>query len=302
MVQTMTIFSIYGVKVKINYFLIPILVLSFYANYLKQLSTVLVVVLLHEGVHCLISYSYHIQVSEIMLFPFGGVVKAENELGVDPIKEIMIAISGPLFNFALLFLLIFIKTVFRYNSEGLDFLIRVNIVIGSFNLLPVIPLDGGRVIRSTLTLWLGLKKATLAAIQIGKVICYIVCFIGVSLTIKDYQNIYIVFISFFLYYSLLQERKMANFFLMKEILRKKKTLQDRGIMNSKYLTVLESVDIKHLLQEFSYGKYHFITVVSEAGRVLGTVSESEILDGMSIYGSKINIGRLLKIIKFREKQ
>jgi len=297
----MTLFKIYGVKVKLNYFLIPLLILSYFANYHLELMAILIIVLLHEGVHCLVSYSYHIQISEIQLFPFGGVVKAEDELGIEPMKEVMIAIAGPLFNFALFLVLFLVKTIFKYDFEGLDFIMRVNIVIGSFNLLPIIPLDGGRVMRATLAHWLGLKKATMTAIQIGKAFCYSICVLGVLLTIKDYQYIYIVLLSGFLYYCILQEKRMAYFLLMKEILRKKRTLQDKGIMNTKYLTVLESVDIKYLLQEFSYGKYHFVTVVSEAGRVLGTVSESEILDAMSIYGSKITLGRLVKIIKYKEK-
>lgn len=298
----MTLFKIYGIKVKINYFLMPILVFSFFANYLWQMLAVLLVVFLHEGVHCYVSYLNNIQVSEIQLFPFGGVVKAENELGIEPNKEVMIAIAGPLFNFAFFILLFFIKELYDYTSEGLDFLIRVNILIGSFNLLPIIPLDGGRVLRAILTHWLGLKKATMTAIQIGKGICIVIFTLGALLTTIDAENIYILMLSVFLYYCLLQEKKMAYFLLIKEILRKKKTLQDRGIMNTKYLTVLETVDIKHLLQEFSSGKYHFITVLNEAGKILGTLSESEVLDGMSVYGSKVSIGRLVKIIKFKEKQ
>lgn len=298
----MTIFKIYGVKIKINYFLIPLLIFSYFANYHFELIAVLMIVLLHEGVHCLVSYSYQIQISEIQLFPFGGVVKAEDELGIEPMKEVMIAIAGPLFNFALFLLLFLLKTIFKYNSQGLDFIMRVNIVIGGFNLLPIIPLDGGRVMRALLANWLGLKKATMTAIQIGKVFCYSFCVLGVLLTIKDFQYFYIILLSALLYYCILQEKKMAYFLLMKEILRKKRTLQDKGVMNTKYLTVLESIDIKYLLQEFSYGKYHFVTVVSASGKVLGTVSESEILDAMSIYGSKVSLGRLVRIIKFKEKQ
>lgn len=298
----MTLFKIFGIKVKISYFLIPILVFSFFANYLWQLLAALLIILLHEGVHCLVSYLHNIQVSEIQLFPFGGVVKAENELGNEPIKEVMIAIAGPLFNFTSFFLLAFISRIYDYDNAGLDFLIRTNILIGSFNLLPIIPLDGGRVLRATLTHWLGLRKATKTAIQIGKCLCSIIFILGVLLSVKSIENIYVVTLSLFLYYCLYKENRMANFLLIKEILRKKKTLQDRGIMNTKYLTVLETVDIRHLLEEFSPGKYNFITVVSEDGRILGTLSESEVLDGMSIYGSKMSLGRLVKIIKFKEKQ
>ncbi len=298
----MTLFKIYDVKVKINYFLIPILIMSYFADYLLQLLTVLLIVLMHEGAHCIVSYLHDVKISEIQLFPFGGVVKAEEELGVEPLKEVMIAIAGPLFNFALFFFLLVFKSVFTYDNSHLEFIMHSTLVIGGFNLLPVIPLDGGRVVRALLTHWLGLKKATMAAIQIGKIICIIFFLLGVWMTLKDYQYLYIVLLSVFLFYSILQEKKMAYFLLIKEILRKKRTLQSRGVMNTKYLTVLESVDIKYLLQEFSYGKYHFVTVVSQSGRVVGTVSESEILDAMSLYGSKITLGRLVKIIKFKEKQ
>ncbi len=298
----MTLFKIYGVKIKMNYLLIPILVMSYFANYLHQLLTILLIVLMHEGAHCLVSYLQDVKVSEIQLFPFGGVVKAEEELGVEPFKEILIASAGPLFNFAVFTLLLAFKSILAYSNNYLDFVMQASFVIGGFNLLPVIPLDGGRVMRAILTHWLGLKKATMAAIRIGQMICILIFLFGVLMTLKDYQYLYIVLLAVFLFYSILQEKKMAYFLLIKEILRKKRTLQSRGIMNTKYLTVLESIDIKYLLQEFSYGKYHFITVVSQSGRVVGTISESEILDAMSVYGSKMTLGRLIKIIKLKEKQ
>ena len=138
-------------------------------------------ILLHELSHSLLSIRYGIQVNQIILFIFGGISDIKDETK-DFKKEFKIAIVGPLTSYALsgLFWLFFILVSYisdiQYNIENyLSFIegiflysSMVNLIIGSFNLIPAFPLDGGRILRAGLTKW---KKdfdlATSIASKIG---------------------------------------------------------------------------------------------------------------------------------------
>ncbi|MCR5146101.1 MAG: site-2 protease family protein, partial [Clostridia bacterium] len=62
------------------------------------------------------------------------------------IKKLIIASSGPLVNF----ILAFVFNVIEFDVIGIeqDFLVYSNILIGIFNLIPIYPLDGGRVLKN----------------------------------------------------------------------------------------------------------------------------------------------------------
>ena len=101
-------------------------------------------------------------------------------------KESVIAIAGPLMNFliaGLCYLALFISSlviglaVFSAGVPLLDAMVWImilNVVIGVFNLIPMFPLDGGRVFRGILSHWMDHAKAT-------KVVCIVAIVIAVGL-------------------------------------------------------------------------------------------------------------------------
>jgi len=98
---------------------------------------------------------------------------------IKPVKEIIISIAGPLFNFFTCFVLIALMQLFNLPFENsLDVINKMNLsiplfiyysfyanlILGSFNLfLPAFPLDGGRIYRALLSFKLGKEKATFIA-------------------------------------------------------------------------------------------------------------------------------------------
>jgi Zn-dependent protease len=95
----------------------------------------------------------------------------------------------------------------------------INIVIGLFNLLPIFPCDGGRILRSFLSYYTHDHfKATIATIRIGMIIslCILVIGAAIGLKISFVGGIWLMLVAFFLmrgsklYYNLYQEVYSRN--------------------------------------------------------------------------------------------
>jgi Zn-dependent protease len=145
-------------------------------------------VVLHELGHAFAARKFGVGVSRILLLPVGGMAEFDRIPRV-PGQEIVIALAGPAVNFVLInLLLIFVDlpTVDELLSFELTFaslarhLLVMNIAMGCFNLVPVFPMDGGRVLRALLAKRLSYFRATFWAATVGKI--FALAAIGFALT------------------------------------------------------------------------------------------------------------------------
>lgn len=154
---------------------------------LGLLAAFFVCVVLHEFGHALAALRLGIRVPRILLLPIGGMAEFER-IPRRPADELFIAIAGPLVNVLIVALLLPFVTFpesweedpawFGTNGFVLSLLIA-NAVMAVFNLLPVFPMDGGRVLRALLALRLPYLRATFLAATIAKVLA--VGLIGLAL-------------------------------------------------------------------------------------------------------------------------
>ena len=129
--------------------------------------------LLHELSHSLVARRAGHEVRSITLFLFGGAAEMTSE-PEDPATELRIAVVGPLASFALAFFFWLAGRLLPAGTPELllgvvRYLAWVNLALGSFNLLPGFPLDGGRILRALLWWRTGsLRRASRVATQAGK--------------------------------------------------------------------------------------------------------------------------------------
>ena len=117
------------------------------------------------------------------------------------LKKLIIALAGPLVN--LILSIIFI--VVHMNTN----LIYTNILICIFNLIPIYPLDGGRIIKNALKIIFGNKKAIKLTNVISNVLMIILSMVS-SVAILYYKNIAIFFIVIYLWIVTIIENKNYN--------------------------------------------------------------------------------------------
>jgi len=142
-------------------------------------------IVLHELAHALVGRAFGVPVHRITLFLFGGVA----ELGEEPKRadaELWMALAGPAFSVALgVGLGLLAEPVGLAGGPdaltmSLVYLAMLNLVLAGFNLAPVFPLDGGRVLRALI--WMAtrdLAKATRSASRVGEALAWLLAAAGV---------------------------------------------------------------------------------------------------------------------------
>lgn len=132
-------------------------------------------VVLHELGHSFTAMRYGVGVPRILLMPIGGMAEMDH-IPREPGRELRITLAGPAVNFVIAGLLwLYLgndyASVPLYSWRGLLWqLLAGNLIMGLLNLLPVFPMDGGRIFRALLATRLPYLKATRWAALVGKVL------------------------------------------------------------------------------------------------------------------------------------
>lgn len=149
-------------------------------------------VLLHELGHALAARRFGIGTRDITLLPIGGLARLER-MPEKPVQELIVALAGPAVNVVIAAVLVPIVLVtdgadaFTADPEQstirvtnfLAALATVNVFLVIFNMIPALPMDGGRVLRSLLAMVMDRRRATAAAASLGQVIAIGFAILGI---------------------------------------------------------------------------------------------------------------------------
>lgn len=125
------------------------------------------------------------------------------------LKRMILAIAGPLTNFLIVFILMALNNVgINVNNILLgEVAIYANILIGIFNLIPIYPLDGGRILKEIISIRSGIKKSYYYINKISNITMICLMFIS-SILLLYIHNIAILIILVYLGYLVIKQNKI----------------------------------------------------------------------------------------------
>lgn len=148
---------------KINIFTYIFLLLAFLAGYFKETMLILFIVIFHEMGHVFFFFLFKIKVCKVEIYPFGGVTLIEKKIHERIYKDIICSLGGVLFQLLLYPFFYLLRNDINLYNHFLEY----NKIILIFNLLPMIPLDGSKVVLAILTKFIAFKISYILMIIIS---------------------------------------------------------------------------------------------------------------------------------------
>lgn len=134
-------------KIKVNPLFWVVIGIGVATGYFREMTMVFTIVFIHELGHAVAASFFKWNIKKIELLPFGGVAEVDH-VDAHPFREEAIVILfGPLQHVFLITLSYFFLVFPFWTEADHRLFVWHNIVILSFNLLPILPLDGGRLMQ-----------------------------------------------------------------------------------------------------------------------------------------------------------
>ena len=215
------------------------LIIFYFTKQIEIYAMIMLFALIHELGHLLAGLLMGMKPEKIELMPFGVSISFKIKVeeynkkikkgNMLEIKKILVALAGPLTNF----IIIIITSNINIELFKALIIIYTNFLIMIFNLLPIYPLDGGRILKGILHINFGIQKSEFYTNIISKIIVAIITILS-SVLILYIHNIAIALIDMYLWYLVIKE----------DIIYKKRE------------KILENINKKHLKMKQIHSKLY----------------------------------------------
>ena len=290
----MRICRIKGIQFSINNWFLALLGVYFAAGVLGKGLVAFAAVFLHELAHVWMARRRDIPVSAVELLPFGGVARMSGELVVDPRKETAVAAAGPLMNLALCAAALGLGHHGIWHEVLGPFFIQCNLLLFLFNLLPGLPLDGGRVCRAYLARYMNLPAATHRMAVCGQFWGMLIVILGTFGLLGHLTGLDIIVTGLFLFYAARRQKMEAPYLYAQHMVSKNRDLEKYGVLPGEVLVARGDLPVWRITQQFVPQRYHFVYTVDRQGRCTGIVGETEVIRALLEEGASTPLERLKK--------
>lgn len=279
-------------KLWISPLFLILLVSAWFGGYLELFLIAYCSAMLHELTHVFTARRLKVPVSRIEVLPFGIC----GRLGVDFIKnpacEFCIAAAGPIMSGILAAAAHFAAAALPQFYAELVYARNINAALAMLNLLPALPLDGGRILKAILAERIGVIRAYNTVLKISRAAVAAIIAASVILLLVCSFNFSLILIGVFLLGSLAAEQKSISMISLKEILYHKNKLKDLGLCRSERLAADSHTAARRFLRSISSHKYYIIDIVGDDGKIIKTVTEGQVLEALINRSIRISFGEI----------
>lgn len=217
------------------------MLLSFLAGYFEYTFLTIIIIIVHEMGHFLTGCFLKLKVKEISLFMFGGVTIFDEDLNLNIFKELLVVVMGPVVQMLFYMIVYYLYTKGFVSVNTMKKVSTINLILLEFNLLPILPLDGGKILNNILDLILSYDLAHKVSLAVS--------FLALPLVFLFDNKLIIILVVISLLVRLFEEINWHKF-------RINKLLLERKLKGIKFKKIREFESLTKVKRNVTY--YRFI--------------------------------------------
>ncbi len=233
-------------KLKIHPVFFFLALISILTGLFKEFSIFFIVIFVHETGHVLTSIYYNWNIESINFYPFGGLIKFDEKINKPIKEELIIVISGLIFQTFLYIVIYALHNLYCISDNVFIMFKNYHYSILFFNLIPIYPLDGIKIINLIFSKFLPFKLSH----KLSIIISYIFIILFIIYSIKNYISMNTILIIGLLINKLEEERKnhkyIFNRFIFERYLYNFNFKNIKVIKNNKIMKMYR--DKKHVFK------------------------------------------------------
>jgi len=239
------------------------------------------------------------KVKAVRLLPFGGVVEVEESGGTSARDELLVAIAGPMQNLWMIVLAKGLAELGWWSHDWSAYFIEANLWIVIFNLLPVLPLDGGKIVQALLSYRFSYYSTLLWSIRLSICFSAIIVIYSISPLLFEFRGIKLneLMIGLFLLLSNISALRHIPFLFYRFILHRTSRVEQLEKKRAQAYPILVSSTLKlyEALKSYHREKLNMLCIVDHVDQPCRIISEQTSLkycmDGFDVHRA---VGELLR--------
>ncbi len=165
------------------------------------------IIFIHELGHLLTARYFNWKIDKIYIYPLGGITKINDKINKPLKEEIIIVLMGPIFQMIYYYVLI---------KMGVQDILLFNLILLLFNLLPIYPLDGGKILNLVFSFFLSYKLSY----KITFFFSFLFYIILVLFSLFYFHSLFFIIVIFFLIFKIIDEYSKKDYYFSKFLLER----------------------------------------------------------------------------------
>lgn len=268
-----------------------VLPLLFLTGLLAEYLIAFVSITLHELGHMAAALIRGRRPERMDVSPLGlSVVLDERDL--TRADALLIFSAGPAVNLLLAALWRTAAHILDWPPER-SFFFDTNLCLAVFNLIPAVPLDGGRILWELLAGRTGYRLAGKISRAVAFVLSAALIAVGLSRLAGGGVNFSLSLAGLYILLLLYPGKMEAALMNIKQIVFRRSRLMKKGIYPARDLVAMRSTPVSEILKDMDYDRFHFVFVLDDNLKLMGIVNESELMDSLAGGNPGVTFGELL---------
>lgn len=271
-----------GIAWSIHPLFAMVMLASAITGYFAELAVLFLLVLVHELGHVFVAHGLGWRIREVKLLPFGGVAEVEAG-GANAKEEMLVALAGPLQNVWMGLLAWGCGAAGIWSEPWASYVLHANIMIALFNLLPIHPLDGGKLMHALLSAFFDYYRTLLWSARLS--LAFSAAMIGAAaaplwLGGQDGIHLNLLVVGVFLLLSNWTYYRNVPYLFVRFLTHRPRMIAAALESGRKATPIIVNAhqSILSVAKRFNRERYHLIYVMEPSGRDVRVLAEQQIIE------------------------